>query len=205
MYMVTFYCEEKFKSALRKLSGGTKLRNQNPDKRPTIAEAMEIIKGIGDDSYKESAIFTHYIRAIREKIANDPSSLSLNQNIVESRQDFIPLKTTTIDPFKFSNLATRPLFEQIDQFFQSEHTSFLLLGAAGCGKSVALQLKFIEAIDEWKLGNPLPIYFNLANTTTTPTLKNILQELDRSIETNIVPHLATVHLYVDSYDEGVTT
>jgi len=41
----------------------------------------------------------------------------------------------------------------------------LLLGSAGSGKSIALQIKFIEAIENWNLGKALPIYFNLANGT----------------------------------------
>jgi hypothetical protein len=53
-------------------------------------------------------------------------------------------------------------------------------------------------------GKSTPIYFNLANSSTIPSLKNILLELDKSIETNIAPFLATVHLYIDSYDEGMT-
>jgi hypothetical protein len=70
-------------------------------------------------------------------------------------------------------------------------------------KSLALQLKFIEAIHAWQQGSPIPIYFNLA-TAVPFHPKNILPELNKGIETNITPFLATVHLYIDSYDEGMT-
>ena len=51
----------------------------------------------------------------------------------------------------------------IDGFFKSKKDIMLLLASAGSGKSTALQIKFIEAINDWKSGDSLPIYFNLAN------------------------------------------
>jgi hypothetical protein len=187
------------------------LSSRDPEKRYPFSEIIHRLQLIGDDSYKERIIFDQYKSAVCEKIENDPSSLSLNQDIVQTRQDFIPLDTTILDPFKYSNLPTQSLFEQIDEFFLSERTVFLLLGAAGSGKSSALQLKFIESIQQWQPGSPLPIYFNLANISTTPSLKDIFLELDDTIKTNITPNLTnstpnltTVHLYVDSYDEGMT-
>ena len=41
---------------------------------------------------------------------------------------------------------------------------FALLGQAGCGKSITLQKIFVESIINWKKGDPVPIYFNLANS-----------------------------------------
>ena len=55
-------------------------------------------------------------------------------------------------------------------------------------------------------GDPLPIYFNLANGIELPDiLAKLNQELktDLSLEKNLKNH--RVHLYVDSFDEGIGT
>jgi hypothetical protein len=62
----------------------------------------------------------------------------------------------------------------------------------------------MEAVRERKQDTPLPIYFNLANTGDQQSLSDILLEMDRVLSTNIKPNLQTaVHLFIDSYDEGV--
>ena len=47
---------------------------------------------------------------------------------------------------------TEDLFQKIDTFFapdQLKHQVMAIFGSAGSGKSIALQLKFIEAIQNW--------------------------------------------------------
>ena len=58
----------------------------------------------------------------------------------------------------------------------------LLLASAGSGKSTALQIKFIDAVNQWKTGQPLPIYFNLANGIE---IEKVLQSIDIELKTNI--------------------
>ncbi len=77
----------------------------------------------------------------------------------------------------------------------------LLLGNAGSGKSIMLQLKFIEAISSWTPGKPLPIYFNLANNID---IDKIFDSINKELRTNIVPaNIKEPHLYIDSFDEGL--
>ena len=51
-------------------------------------------------------------------------------------------------------------------------------------------------------GQPLPIYFNLANGTD---LKSIINTMNQELNTNIrLQELQNdVHLYIDSFDEGL--
>ena len=48
----------------------------------------------------------------------------------------------------------------------------MLFGAAGSGKSVKLQKEFIKHIQNWKEGDLVPIYFDLAKTTDLETAWN---------------------------------
>ena len=73
----------------------------------------------------------------------------------------------------------------------------------GSGKSIAVQLKFIEYIEKWKLGDPLPIYFNLANGIQ---LEKIFQNLNNELRTNLtLGNLKGkgIQIFADSFDEGL--
>ena len=77
----------------------------------------------------------------------------------------------------------------------------LLLGEAGSGKSIGLQIKFMDAINAWKLGDPLPIYFNLANNID---LLQILDSINNELGTNItIDNIKNQHFFIDSFDEGL--
>ena len=74
------------------------------------------------------------------------------------------LEVSRIDPLKYNDIKqTEDLYTTIDDFFKSNNDIFLLLSEAGSGKSTSLQIKFIDAVEKWDSGMPLPIYFNLAN------------------------------------------
>ena len=96
----------------------------------------------------------------------------------------------------------------INTFFGEQKVKevFLLLGTAGSGKSIILQLRFINAITSWKSGDPLPIYFNLANGTD---LSDVLLKMNQELKTDLSLQRSlkgqSVHLYIDSFDEGVGT
>ena len=77
-----------------------------------------------------------------------------------------------------------------------------IFGSAGSGKSIALQIKFIDAVQTVVYRTPLPIYFNLANGTD---FKNIMNLMNIELNTNIrLQELKNeVHLYIDSFDEGI--
>ena len=77
----------------------------------------------------------------------------------------------------------------------------LLLGEAGSGKSIGLQIKFIEAINVWKPGDQLPMYFNLANNID---LNKILNTLNNELGTNLtIDNIKNQHYFIDSFDEGL--
>ena len=53
----------------------------------------------------------------------------------------------------------------INLFLESKPQQvFALLGQAGSGKSIGLQKLFVESVINWNKSDPVPIYFNLANS-----------------------------------------
>ena len=183
---------------------------ENPEDRPSLDIVTSMLMQIGDDSYLQRAIFSSYVRKVKERIENNKSSISLNEDIFHTRDLYITQEATVLDPYKYKNQKSEDLQTKIDDFFRAEASEekevFLLLGAAGSGKSIVLQLKFIEAVNKWKSGDPLPIYFNLANGIELPdVLSKLNQELktDLSLDKNLKNQ--RVHLYVDSFDEGIGT
>ena len=186
------------------------LCKEDPNDRPRLDEAINMLTQMGDDSYQQRAIFSNYIRKVKERIKKNKSSISLNEDIFHTRDVYITQEATALDPYRYKNQKIEDLQAKIDAFFRAEVNAekevFLLLGAAGSGKSIVLQLKFVEAVNDWKTGDPLPIYFNLANGIELPDiLAKLNQELktDLSLDNNLKNY--RVHLYVDSFDEGIGT
>ena len=182
------------------------LTHKEPDQRISIEEAIDILEKMGDDSYKEDVVFRHYIAKIQERIENNRSSISLNEDILETKQLHINQNITSRDPERYPKLNTEDLFKKIDSFLlpnQKQYQVMAVFGAAGSGKSIALQLKFIEAIRNWQTNQPLSIYFNLANGIE---LKTIIDSMNQVLGTHITfqdLRKKGVHLYIDSFDEGL--
>ena len=143
---------------------------------------------------------------VQERIENNRPSVSLNEDILETKQLHINQNITSQDPEKYKNLDTEDLFQKIDSFLlpdQKQHQVMAVFGSAGSGKSIALQLKFIEAIRNWQTSQPLPIYFNLANGIE---LRTIIESMNQVLGTHITfqgLRKKGVHLYIDSFDEGL--
>ena len=59
----------------------------------------------------------------------------------------------------------------------------------------------MEAINQWKPGMPLPIFFNLANTTD---MTKIFLSIDAELKTNLYGNIkGRINLYIDGFNEGL--
>ena len=183
----------------------TKLTHETPDQRISIERALEILKGIGDDASNEEILLIQYINNMKHRINNNRSSVSLNEDIFETKKTFIDLKITARDPERTKDQVVEDLFIRIDSFLAAapeEQQVMAIFGSAGSGKSIALQLKFIESIKNWGKSKPVPIYFNLANGIDLKTIMNgINAELGTNL--NIQTLENKIQLYIDSFDEGL--
>ena len=123
------------------------------------------------------------------------------------------------NPRLFKNLKLKRLEEELDEFlvvknFEKEISNkkkvLVLFGEAGSGKSLSLQLRFIQEIFEWDASKPLPIFFNLANEVD---LEEVIKKINNNLSCNLqLKEFSTqkekkvlsesVHLFIDSYDEN---
>jgi len=167
--------------------------------------AINALDQMGDNSYKDNIVLKQYIAKTKDRVDNNPSSISLNEDTHDTIELHINQNITSQDPEKDKNLETEDLFQKIDSFLSAEEAKhqqvMVIFGSAGSGKSIALQIKFMEAVRSWKSGQPLPIYFNLANGIE---LKTIINSINAALGTNIkLQDLKIVHLYIDGFDEGL--
>jgi hypothetical protein len=87
-----------------------------------------------------------------------------------------------------------------------EEKLLLLLGNAGSGKSIYLQLAFLDYMENWDSSKPLPLYFNLANGTN---LREVVNSLQAELKVNLNDYLfeksleKKVIFFIDSFDEGL--
>ena len=187
--------------------------NENPSERLDIDSALERLKKIGKDESRNLAIYKNYIEAVRKQILSNPSILSLNSNILAIREKgIVEQYTTGINPKLFQNLKVRKLREEFDDFLVTEKNSarkvMVLFGEAGSGKSLSLQLRFIDEVEKWDVTKPLPIFFNLANEFD---LEEVIRKINNNLSCNLEFTELTknkktegesVHLFIDSYDEN---
>ena len=64
---------------------------------------------------------------MKKRFRNNKSSVSINYDIEKTKELYIPLNTTSLDPYKYKDLKTEDLFQKIYLFFNSDKEVMLLL------------------------------------------------------------------------------
>ena len=109
------------------------------------------------------------------------------------------------NPKRFKHQAAEDIRQELEKFCNDktgDENLLVLLGEAGSGKSLALQLRFIKEIEEWKYGEKaLPVFFNMADEVD---LEKVIIRINSVLGCNINLNVASeeIHLFIDSYDEG---
>lgn len=178
----------------------------DPKSRLSIEELLYEIDKISTPAsreWDEIGSLVQYKNAVSEVLCKNKGAIAINQDM-EDPDFYIPLMVTTKDPNRYKKLSLTKLESEIKNFLfdNSPCQIMLLLGEAGSGKSIALQRVFMDQINKWKFGNPLPIYLNLAySIDITESIKN----LDDILQTNIFSQLPSteINLFLDSFDEGI--
>jgi serine/threonine protein kinase len=189
----------------KKLEGIVRgLIDKDAAKRLSTKQAMEKIHALGSEVDFAKVAQEQYVQKARIKAAVDPSALSLNSDINSTRtKGIIDQYLIKSNPKYSKKEAKHEINQEFAEFFEKkDEIVFVLLGEAGSGKSLSLQLKFLEDLDSWEPGKPLPIFFNLANEVE---LERIFRRINTSIGCNLSPDSPTetaIHLFIDSYDEG---
>ena len=137
-----------------------------PAKRKSLEEAIEIIRKIGNDDYISRGKIEFYIQGLKKQIENNPTSIGLNRVIFVTKDRYLNQFLCMEDPSLYLEQVVFQSQYKIDEFCKKSGPGiFVLFGQAGTGKSIALQLKFIETVYEWEFEkkSPIPIFVNMAD------------------------------------------
>jgi serine/threonine protein kinase len=182
----------------------------DPLKRISLVDALDRLKNIktvDGDKWENYVVLNAYLSKIRSRLKYNRSSIKINEDIYEIKNSlYIPTLVTQLDPVRYKSLPTYNLFDKIREFTNSQAVDpqvMLILGEAGSGKSIVLQQKFIDAVENWQDNKfALPIYLNLGHNVK---LEASLRALDDELNTGIADNLKNknVLLFLDSFDEGL--
>jgi len=209
-----FDCLEKDK--LKKLY--FELIKPDPNERIPLCEAIKVISEIGENNLeKNSYNINEFMKAYKCYLNSNIENLenfSLNREIRKLKELFIEAKVSEIDPEKYPDFNEEDLNPLISFFFDPNNIKtsvFLLMGASGSGKSTILQIKFLETLEKWTSGDPIPFYLNLSSEQElkkqwkflNEELKKkteLMMEISFSLFSGILSY--PIALFLDSFDEG---
>ena len=73
---------------------------------------------MGDDSSTQQAIFSHYIIKMKERLAINKASLSINDDIEATEKLYLNQEVTRLDSYKHRGLKREDLMKRLSLFFQ---------------------------------------------------------------------------------------
>ena len=109
-----------------------KLTHKDPGRRISIQQAIDTLERMGDDSYREDVVFRHYIAKVQERIESNRPSVSLNEDILETKELHINQNITSRDPERYPDLDTEDLLKKVDTFLlpnQKQHRVMVVLSS----------------------------------------------------------------------------
>jgi len=200
---------------LKKLSNDLMLQPDDFEERKarlSIEEGLKILKGIEENeenSFKETSLEI-FMKAVYKETKKDLSKFGLNPQMPS---EYIPLLAEKRDPdineIKWSSNDLQEILQKFiqDNALQMKERVIVLSGSSGSGKSTILQLKYLKALEIWKINDPIPLFINLNNEDNLKNRWNLLNTLIKEkINFNVFSgsRQYPVTLFVDGFDEKWT-
>ena len=208
-----FDCMEKEK--LRNLQ--VQLIQTDPNERISLETAISILAKIGEEDLDNNFYnLTEFVGLFKDffKSEENLENFGLNREILKLKKMIIDPKVSELDPEKYKDLQEEDLNVLFEKFFHKDNKKdaiFLLMGASGSGKSTILQIKFLEMLENWQKGDPIPIYMNLSSDQDLRNRWKLINEEIKKINKDFyeigfnffsgVLKYPTV-VFLDSYDEA---
>ena len=178
-------------------------------KRISVEEGLEILKK--SEAFHEDLISSiedrlpELAKKLKVEIEKNLAKFELNANLQKIHEFLINLKCSQLDPERYSDLDLFDLNEEFQHFQKGKKPIFVLLGSSGSGKSTFLQFKYLEALDNWKKGDPFPFFMNLACQEELKNrwewLMNEIGEIDFKLSFFSGNTKYPMTLFLDSFDE----
>jgi len=178
-------------------------------KRISVEEGLEILKK--SEAFHEDLISSiedrlpELAKKLKLEIEKNLAKFELNSNLKKIHEFLINLKCSQFDPERYTDLDLFDLNEEFQHFQKGKKPIFVLLGSSGSGKSTFLQFKYLEALDNWKKGDPFPFFMNLACQEELKNrwewLMNEIGEIDFKLSFFSGNTKYPMTLFLDSFDE----
>ena len=141
-----------------------KLKETDPKIRISVEEGLEFCRKLPEGQNIDKVDSEKLMKTILEKtIQEDMDFFGLKSDLLQLDKRFINLFCSDYDPEKNENVIYESLDKIINVFFnQKDCVALVLLGSSGSGKSATLQIKYLQALTQWKKGDSIPVYMNLA-------------------------------------------
>ena len=138
---------------------------QETSQRISVEEGLKRLKLIGEDTTEIKTDFKVMIDCLMKETEVSLKKFGLNEHIHTVEKNIIKLWGAELNPEKYEKLKLGDIQMALDQFIiakESKEKVFVLMGSSGSGKSTILQLKYLEALKNWKKNDPIPFFINLS-------------------------------------------
>ena len=182
--------------------------------RMTVEEGLKILEGIpGKNSSTMTSDMTAleaFMKSLAQETRKNLAKFGLNPELPLIADQYIDLLGAQINPDIYEQAQLEDLQIILQKFIEEENANkmkdriMVLLGSSGYGKSTILQLKYLKALDNLKINDPVPLFINLTiedNLKQRWNLINkfLMQKLNFNLFSGIQQY--PMSLFVDSFDE----
>ena len=148
--------DEELKQKVKELRRS--LVEENPENRISLEKALDILIKIDSENISKTFNFSNFIKNLK---LEKPEKFGLKSHIFNEDR-IIKLSACSFDPEQYDNIEIEDLNDTFIKFLEENQKVFVLIGPIGSGKSHFIQINYFNALRDWKKGDPIPLYMNLA-------------------------------------------
>jgi len=151
-----------------------------------------------------------FMKSLAQETNNSLAKFGLNPELPRIADQYIDLLGAQLNPDIFEQVKLEDLQNILQNFIEQENAAkmkdrvMVLLGSSGSGKSTILQLKYLKALENWKINDPVPLFINLAIDNNLKQRWNLINKfLSQKLNFNLFSGIQQypMSLFVDSFDE----
>ena len=107
-----------------------------------------------------------FMKSLAQETRKNLAKFGLNPELPLIADQYIDLLGAQINPDIYEQAQLEDLQIILQTFIEEENANkmkdriMVLLGSSGSGKSTILQLKYLKALENWKINDPVPLFIN---------------------------------------------
>ena len=139
--------------------------------RLTVEEGLEVLAGIHVENATMKTdvnALEAFMKSLAQETRKNLLRFGLNPELPRIEDQYIDLLGAQLNSDIYEQVQLEDLKIILQKFIEQENAAkmkdrvMVLLGSSGSGKSTILQLKYLKALENWKINDPVPLFINLA-------------------------------------------